>query len=1518
MKHKFPLFFESLKLLFIISIISISNISGVISGVHASVLTNHKTSELQNSSRVPVNLALLGEVNWSSIEGHIRCLSSLGSRVTGYPGCDLAADYISDKFGEYGLDVSFHEFNVTVPVDYGTSIILPGYPQLQLTLHPLMPNLVVTNTIKNLTAPLVYIGDGDYEDVNGKKIQDSIVLMDFNNHGRWMLPVKFGAKALIFIEPDMTTREEIDKNRIKLPIYVPRFYISKEDAIKLKEVLDKADKPVIASISSNQRWEVKVGKNIIGKLEGKTYPNRTMIISAFYDSYSIVPTVAPGANDAAGVASLLEIARIFSKLPKPDYTILFIAWSGHYQGLAGARNFIEDVIWNRRPTPRNAIGERFTKLEIGLWVERVVNLGLTTRSIEWALTDIGDFYGHTVPPSTPITAGHVKLYDYLSLIVDKVSDKTGRLYLFSNAHTVSTGAAVGTVAVGATSVLARRVFPKGLLPWDHEPFGQDSLARYAITLATVDPMQYAFNPIDTFETINIQNLRDQLEAIIPIVYDLTVTPDNFVNYLKSINLYTEPVYPPLVYRRSITALGTVAMYNKTLAWYSPITHSLVTVRRFFPVGEYWEHQDYLVVMTDENGAFRIPMLQALQTEFIAYKVNPDTGKIEYGPDMGMYEYFFTRPISQTNINNKGLFCDLGFLTVFRCGTAVIYDFIDPETGSSADIQRSVKILDALGDAPTDSFGVLVEGDNAVLFLPTDINVKITLNVARLGRIPLGVLLNNSATDPIGTGYRLNVGDQYTFTNTPLQISKNLLNLFAQYSTDLSDFRIETLGYTVEELKSRIKKVEVAIDSCRYDEAYIGSLKVWGEVLRSYINARNTKIDVVNGIPFFSLLLVMFTPLFQQLILPVRGGKRILSLVIIFAAFLSLLYIIHPGFRLASNSFIVVISIMIIALTVPSISILGISLSWAVKTMTKKISGLHVVEIGRTSVVGLSFSLGIENMRKRKLRSTLTIISILLVVASIITFTSTSSISRPTYQQVLFEPPYNGVFIRQKEWIYPLDYEFAEALEETLEARDLLVMPRAVLYTTNPEATNPDIPYFVRNVETPEKTAEVYAAVGLPPETLDFFEKLEASIIQGRWFIPDEEWACILSDKMAEELGITKPSEKVTFMGKNFTVVGIVSSQTFDMIWDINVQSITPWDARLPEQDFVHAGSAEILIVNYDSLLYFDPEIVSISVKSENTEGAKELMMEIFTEFGRLNIWGGFGSASYIISKERQIAVHGFELQLPALVVSAMMIFNILLGSIYERKKDIQTFSTVGASPFHVVIMFLSEAAMYSIIAGMIGYLLAVGLMKSLMSSIPFAMNYASTWVITAMGIAMLVVLSSVIYPLRTVSRLVTPSLERVWRMPTKPIGDTWEIPLPFIFNRAEIDGVCAYIIEFLEAHVGEGSLDFSVRNLTYGEGMVENQQVRRIIFTAHLTPYELGVLQYVNIIFNLPEGSDVWQMEINLNRKAGPREVWEKNNYNFINVLRKQFLLWRSLRQEEKRTYIAQFSDYRSGVQKYE
>mgnify|MGYP000480478602 CR=1 FL=1 len=215
---------------------------------------------------LPKHVTLLKDFNLNAVIGHIKFLSSLNTRVTGYKESYIAAKYIEEQFKKMGLKVMLHYFNVTVPVDYGATIKVLGHPELNLKVYSFEPNFIVPNVAVNLTAPLVYVGKGDFNEIEGKKLYGSIALMDFNCHGRGKFLRRFGVKGIIYIEPPDTTKDEIFKKRYRLPIHFPRYLMPREDAMKLLSLLEK-EKEVYVTLNSYMKWEKRKGINVVGILE---------------------------------------------------------------------------------------------------------------------------------------------------------------------------------------------------------------------------------------------------------------------------------------------------------------------------------------------------------------------------------------------------------------------------------------------------------------------------------------------------------------------------------------------------------------------------------------------------------------------------------------------------------------------------------------------------------------------------------------------------------------------------------------------------------------------------------------------------------------------------------------------------------------------------------------------------------------------------------------------------------------------------------------------------------------------------------------------------------------------------------------------------------------------------------------------------------------------------------------------------------------------------------------------------
>ena len=113
--------------------------------------------------------------------------------------------------------------------------------------------------------------------------------------------------------------------------------------IDLKATLS-ADIPVtLAHITSH---------NVLGKLTGTTFPDETISYGGHWDAYGVGPadaqgrTIRPGAaDDALGLAAMIEDARLFASGPRPQRTLVFAAWTGEERGLLGSEYYAQHPLF---------------------------------------------------------------------------------------------------------------------------------------------------------------------------------------------------------------------------------------------------------------------------------------------------------------------------------------------------------------------------------------------------------------------------------------------------------------------------------------------------------------------------------------------------------------------------------------------------------------------------------------------------------------------------------------------------------------------------------------------------------------------------------------------------------------------------------------------------------------------------------------------------------------------------------------------------------------------------------------------------------------------------------------------------------------------------------------------------------------------------------------------------------------------------------------------------------------------
>jgi hypothetical protein len=174
--------------------------------------------------------------------------------------------------------------------------------------------------------------------------------------------------------------------------------------------------------------------------------------------------------------------------------------------------------------------------------------------------------------------------------------------------------------------------------------------------------------------------------------------------------------------------------------------------------------------------------------------------------------------------------------------------------------------------------------------------------------------------------------------------------------------------------------------------------------------------------------------------------------------------------------------------------------------------------------------------------------------------------------------------------------------------------------------------------------------------------------------------------------------------------------------------------------------------------------------------------------------------------------------------------------------------------------------------------------------------------VLATAIVMVTVILSTVYPARMASRMAVPDVTRRWVLPD-PEGDEWHFDFPFTVSGKEIGGLYVffryYFASFEEQSVGRFYTS-STELSPFEEG---EKKGYRLTMRVWLAPYDLGVSQDVELRA-VPTGDfGVYMIQLKIQRLSGQASTWVRINRGFLNQIRKQFLLWRTLSPEQKTEY---------------
>ena len=1060
---------------------------------------------------------------------HIEFLSTHGSRYTGYPGCTEAEKYIVQQFKDIGLaNVEEIPFQVVVPIvptddrwgkkvtpeeaarrsPTGGTLTVAGR---EVPLYCMMPNYVRTPMTgeKGITGNLVWAGDGYLADFNGKDIDGSIVLMEFNSFSRWLNAAKLGAKAVIFLEPDSPFRNDAELKYNELPLPVPRYYLRRSDLPMLaaalrggqpadldfaaaRQTLDGlGEKPVPANVRAVMRWEEATVMRVTGEIPG-TDPllaGQVLVVYAYYDSVSVVAALSPGAESACGIAALLETAKYLSEHP-PRRKVKFMAAPGHYQALSGARDYALKTMYPRRNTAdkdaKQGTGEPYF----------FIGLDLSSRR-----NSLGSFYKGNFYDELSTTGGNneVELQraysEFSGVLVDWMDDLTSK------------GAPAQSLTFQSGIVPQQGRDWRSLLP-DLVAFDSEviTFCGYpAITLATTgDPRNSVNTPLDTFEDMKpfLDNVRRQAIScayLIKQTADIPVLPvqraDVWKNHLAasifgfSIELSLQAYMPKVALPNAVAACSMLApdltTKSKTMMGVDTYGYYLSNVQGLFEVFGLARAKNYKLdgfLLAPTNGV-PVKLAQSLP------QVVPATDK-DREADWSVRE---------TDLR----------LNFFRAVSTTIFDLTDPLS------LRTLSMSTAREGEANSELQYLVsfvgQGDNpvAIFYTERDRNVKFLLAASAVSYE--GLLLNfkrqpegaaNQKREETGLGYRAVEGENFIY-RTGLRIAQDMHDMDRYRLSRLDASGVTKTGdmEVFERAGTHVEAASRAMDQRRYDDAYFNIGMARGLEGRIYPDIRDSRTDVVKGVIFYFALLLPFVIFAERLLINyVEIRHKLVAIAALFIVSYLVLRVVHPAFSLSQTPVIILIGFFMLVAAIFTIWYLLGKFGIVMESVRQKVDMIHRADVARASATMAAFVLGISNMRKRKVRTGLTAVTLILLTFTILSFTSFETM--PARMLEYTSPkraPYVGVLLRGLGWGSLSEFVTYD-MADFFSVQGMRAAPRSWFVNRKPTE---ELQIEITRDDVPGTEAVANAVLGLSPEEKYFSGINSDQYLRGRVVRPQD-------------------------------------------------------------------------------------------------------------------------------------------------------------------------------------------------------------------------------------------------------------------------------------------------------------------------------------------------------------------------------------------------------------------------------
>ncbi len=1589
---------------------------------------------------IPATYAAISEQEQAAFRETVHRLSGLADRSTGTDGNQAAAAYIQERFEQLGFEtIGTQKFAVPVIQDEKSTLSIPAQ-NLSIPIRSFRGNAVTPQTIppSGIQAPLVYVGNGDLYNLNGKAIEGSIILMELESGKNWLSVADLGAQALIYVDRGKSSRVLFEDKFELSPIQFPRFWISLDQLQDLFPGFETKPAGRVAEdaqLASKINWKKVIAQNVYGIVPG-TDPKlqeQSVMVEAFYDSTVWVAGLSPGADEACSAATLLYLARYLKDNP-PQRTVILVATSGHAQTLAGMR----ELMWSL--TTRSKI-QRQMKRDLKNLIKKSGN---TTKALKNVTFDVAD-------PDDPAAEERQALVrealeERIKTVSDGVSRRLMRLRMQEN-----TGENQDIInELAAERLLLRRLMWKTayteLLPDEQRMLdrlipqtineqnailadaksqldlldsarafrGQakiyDLTAAVSLHLSSHGDgfgafnygWQYPFRPrinrTAAYSLLDEVLRQGALEAEnklgIQGMYQDTLRPSRRRSW-QSYFLDRPALGGEVTALAGIHGLTFVTTHDARFAWGTPgdipedvnfefaLRQSAVVARLvqhlagvskihegIFPrngIGEINGNAKFLrhgelfadkpapgsvllsyqgparhYAIVDHMGKFYLRGLADKKHSyhkviFEGYKFDETSGAVKWTIDKKQtgkeaYRVKMFRRHMETD------------LIMFASKGITLFNLLEPRTfrylhkGNVIDGRREADPLRYFYSRLDTWISYYRDASTiTTIFLEDGTPLKLTLSDSVLRKKM--ILLNASKDNPQGDGYR--VDNWPVLFRTGYKVARDMWTLLTPRITNLEKRGIfnERIRNLQQAGLKQLNLAKTALGSQQYDQFFEATARSWALASRVYDDVETTQKDVLYGVLFYIALFVPFAFCLERLLFSYSNiYKRIIAFIGILMLLIVIIYNVHPAFQLAYSPMVVILAFFIMGLSLVVTLIIFLRFEEEMASLQTHAQLIQSGEIGRWKAFVAAFLLGVSNLRRRRLRTALTCATLIILTFTIMSFTSAKSMRR--HARVLYDSkaPYQGFLLKNVNWRSLPPAAFG-SIENSFGGQ-AIAAPRVWLEDED-RTRSTRIPIYFN-----DRVFEAQGMVGLSADEPKV-SGLDQILIAGRWLRADERQVVLLPQRMAEQLDIDftrQPDPTLLLWGMPFKVIGIFSGKKLQERNDLDGEPLTPVifpremsselteveeealesgdDVREFQSRYQHIAGDLTVIVPYRFLLAAGGHLKGAAIHPRNPDDVQAIARDLNDRFG-LSLFSGEPDGTYLYHASDSMSYSGVPNIIIPLIISIFIVLNTMIGSVYERKREIGIYTSVGLAPSHVSFLFIAEAMAFAVLSVVFGYLLAQITAKlfaetALWSGI--TVNYSSMSGVAAMILVIAVVLISVIYPSKVAGEIAMPDVNRSWTLPPAR-GNELSITLPFLMTYKEHRSIGGFLFEYFDGHRDITHGMFSTANIEFGfacenppgltqtaddcpEGACEDNECLQIGSRVWLAPFDFGIMQQVEIQFR-PAATEPGFLEIliRLNRESGEANAWRRINKTFLHQIRKQLLIWRSFDDATKLSY---------------